>query len=170
MPWYRIFASHGPGHQSSTEFYRWYEQSLDTEEKKKAAWEAEFDNGHYFDWPIGDVELCGGLPQNIFEEKVEGFKSKIQYANRMLEVLRTTKVKPVIAVRFEIKPNGGKPITGHQARLLAEPTVVGPMKPSRDEAVDALLSMFRRENRKIVKAKKGATRHSRRQDYAVIVR
>jgi hypothetical protein len=179
MPWYRIYASHGPGHQSSTEFYRYYSAVLDTKQKRKDAWDEAFDDGRY-DWPIGDVELCERLPQHIHDEKVTGFESSIRHAYNMLEVLRKTDTKPVIAVRLEVKPpikqgdtsfkQGDTSFSGFQARLLAEPTVLGPMKRTRDEAVDALLSVFRRENRKVMKAKKGATRYSRRKDYTVISR
>lgn len=176
MPWYRAFASHGPGHQSSTEFYRFYFDALDTKQKRKDAWDDAFDNGSY-DCPCGDVELCEKLPQNVYDEKLAGFRSSIDYAHRMLEVMRNTPTKPVIAVRLETKVAVSKPgnptrawVTGYQARLFAEPSVSGPLKPKREEAVNALLSMFRRENRKVLQAKKGATRHSRRRDYAVITR
>jgi hypothetical protein len=177
MPWYRIFADHGPGHQSSTEFYRFYSAPLDTKQKRRDVWEEVFDDGRY-DYPIGDVELCEKLPQHIYDEKVSGFHSSIEYATKMLDVMRKTETKPVIAVRLETfwavskacNPRTAGMVTGFQARLLAEPTVVGPMKPKRDEAVNALLSIFRRENRKVRQAKKGATRYSRRSDYAVISR
>jgi hypothetical protein len=170
MPWYRIYANHGPGHQSSTEFYRWYEKPLDTKDKRKEAWEEEF--AYNYDWPIGDVELCDKLPQHIHDNKIKGFQSDIEHAHRMLDVLRGTPTKPVICVRFVVKPGlpGKKPTMGFQACLMSEPDVLGPMRPGKDEAVDALLSTFRRENRRVRQEKKGATRHSRRKDYAVIVR
>jgi hypothetical protein len=166
MPWYRIFANHGPGHQSSTEFYCWYEKPLDTKEKRKEAWETAFDDVRY-DWPIGDVELVDKLPQHIHDEKIASFQLDIAHAYKMLGVLKDTLTKPVICVRFEVVPGGEN---GYQARLMDKPDVVGPIKPKRDEAVDALLAVFRRENRKVFKAKKGATRYSRRSDYAVIAR
>jgi hypothetical protein len=179
MPWYRIYADHGPGHQSSTEFYRWYSNPLDTKQKRKDAWEEWFDGscGQY-DYPIGDVELVDRLPQHVYDEKVKAAHDAVSHAHSMMDILRKTQTKPVIAVRLETfwavskatNPRTAGMVTGFQARLLAEPTVVGPLKKKRDEAVDALLSMFRRENRKIMKAKKGATRYSRKSDYAVISR
>jgi hypothetical protein len=168
MPWYRIYASHGPGHQSSSEYYRYFAKSLD-KAGKKDAWDEIFDDGRH-DWPIGDVELCERLPQNVYDEKIAGFQSSIEYANRMLEVMRKTDTKPVIAVRLEFKPTPTGQQTGFQARLLAEPAVLGPIKRTRGEAVNALLAVFRRENRKVRQAKKGATRYSRLRDYAVISR
>lgn len=153
MPWYRIFASFGPGHQSSSEHYRFFEKPLDRAGKKDA-WEELFDDGRH-DWPIGDVELVDSLPQHIHEGKVESAHASIRSANKMLEILTKTKIKPVIAVRYEVtlrKP-GEKPDTGYQARIL-DGHVLGPMKPTRDKAVNALL-------RKL-KAKKA--------DYAVISR
>jgi hypothetical protein len=173
MPWYRIFASHGPGHQSSDEFYRWYETPLDTKEDKKNAWDVAFES---YDNATGDIELCDRLPHHIREEKIEDCRATIEHARRMLTVLGGTLTKPVICVRLEIVPrkpsekmDTGRDM-GYQARLMAEPNVLGPIKPKKDEAVDALLSVFRRENRKIRRSRRGATRYSRRQDYAVIER
>jgi hypothetical protein len=176
MPWYRIFANHGPGHQSSTEFYRWYEEALATKQQREDAWEEAFGDGRY-DWPIGDVELCDRLPHHIREQKIEGCRNTIEHARKMLNVLGNTLTKPVIAVKLvtevvgiDTVKGGNRVKTGFRARLLSEPTVEGPMRDKRDTAVDALLQRFRRENAKIRKARKGATRYSRRSDYAVIVR
>jgi len=168
MPWYRIFANHGPGHQSSTEFYCWYEKALDTKESRKDAWEESFER---YDDAIGDVELVDRLPHHIREQKIEHCRAIIDHTRKMLSVLGNTLTKPVICVRFEIITHpSNPPVTGYQARLMEEPNVRGPLKPKKDAAVDALLQMFRRENAKIRKVRKGATRYSRRSDYAVIVR
>jgi hypothetical protein len=171
MPWYRIFANHGPGHQSTTEYYHWHDKPLVTKEDRKEAWESVFDDPRY-DWPIGDVELCERLPQHILDEKIVGFESSIDRAYKMLTVLRETPTKPVICVRYEINSDApDSAITsGYQARLMNEPSVIGPKRQKKDEAVDALLQMFRRENRKVRKAKSGGIRYSRRSDYAVITR
>ena len=166
MPWYRIFASYGPGHQSSDEHFRWYEKTLDTPAAQEA-WREIFEDGHY-DWPVGGAELLAKLPQHIHDEKVNDFESSIDHAYKMLRVLRDTPTLPVICVRLEFTKTNKK--TGYQARLMAEPNVLGPIKNTRDEAVDALLEKFRREGRKVRREKKGAIRYSRRRDYAVIIR
>src|SRR5271157_2547413 len=169
MPWYRIYAMHGPGHQSDSEFFRWYDAPL-TAGDKSDVFSDVFD--HYDD-AIGDVELVAKLPQHIHDEKVSAAEASIQYGYKILGVLAKTETKPVIAVRYEIiaaTKQGEKPTTGHQARLLAEPTVIGHLKPTRDQAVNSLLNVIRAANQRVVKAKKGATRYSKRSDYAVICR
>ena len=169
MPWYRIFANHGPGHQSSTEVYHFFEKPLNTKERRDDAWEEVFGYGEYDD-PSGGVELCDKLPQHIHDSKIKSLQSEIEHAHKMLDVLKSTPTKPVICVRLEAKAGkvAGKPDVGFRARLMNEPKVLGPTKPKRDEAVDALLSMFRKENRKVLREKKGMTRFTRRKDYAVI--
>jgi hypothetical protein len=174
MPWYRIFANHGPGHQSSTEFYRWNDEPLTTKQQREDAWQEAFER---YDDAIGDVELCDRLPHHIREQKIEGCRNTIEHARKMLNILGNTLTKPVIAVKLVTEPAGIDTVkgvnrfnTGFRARLLSEPSVEGPMRDKRDDAVDALLQRFRRENRKIRGARKGATRYSRRSDYAVIVR
>lgn len=52
MVWYKIEASHGPGHQSHSVYYQWKDKELDKEQLEDI-----FDD--YFgdtDWPIGSVK------------------------------------------------------------------------------------------------------------------
>lgn len=174
MPWYRIFANHGPGHQSSSEFYSFFEEPLTTKESRESAWQDAFDR---YDDAIGDVELVDKLPHHIREQKIEHCRAIIDHTRKMLSVLGNTLTKPVIAVKLVTEVVGIDTVkgvnrftTGFRARLLSEPKVEGPLRDKRDAAVDALLQMFRRENAKIRKTRKGATRYSRRSDYAVITR
>lgn len=53
MPWYKFHADHGPGHQSHTEFYRFYIEPLDNE-SRKYVWDELFGDR---DWPIGGTRL-----------------------------------------------------------------------------------------------------------------
>ena len=160
MPWYRIFANHGPGHQSSSEHYRFFAEPLRTKEQKKEAWEEIFASYDY-DWPIGDVELVEKLPQHIHDQQVESFKRAVEHGHRMLDILANTKTKPVIAVRMETEVigintvNGGNRVkTAYQARLLADEKVKGKLKPTREKAAAALIRQLK----------------GRKADYAVIIR
>jgi len=162
MPWYRIYANHGPGHQSSSEHYRFFEKPLDKAGKKEA-WHEIYDDGRH-DWPIGDVELVDALPQHIHDSKVASTQASIQSANKMLKILSETKTKPVIAVRYEVtlREPGKKPETGYQARTL-NGSIIGAMKSTRDGAVRSLVA-------KLHVTEGGKTRKARKSDYAVIVR
>lgn len=165
MPWYRIYANHGPGHQSSTEFYRWFEKPLATKESRKDAWEGIFDDGRY-DWPIGDVERVDRLPQHIYDEKVSGYWNSINHAKRMLTVLTNTKTMPVNAVRFEVvapKKPGEKPVTGYRARCMPPTPIEGNLRPTRNGAILSLLS-------KLHVTKDGKSRRARKSDYVWITR
>jgi hypothetical protein len=145
MPWYLIYANHGPGHQSRRESYLYFENPLKTRDQKKEIWECEM--GTLYD-PIGDVKEVAGLPAHMLKGRIAASKEAIAYHTRMLGILASTKTIPVIAVRYEFKP-----IDAFQARLLDNEEVRAEGK-TRDKAVNALL-------RKI-KAK--------RKDYAVITR
>ena len=68
MPWYRIYASHGPGHQSNYEDYSYFERPLTTDAKRRV-WEG---HAQSLDCATGGVELARGLPAHILENKIVG--------------------------------------------------------------------------------------------------
>jgi|SRR5271157_1412757 len=131
MPWYHIYASHGPGHQSYTDKYRYFEKPLSKEEKKNVF---ENDMGGYYD-PIGKVIEIKALPEHIHELKVIGAMNTITHNQKLLKVLETTPQLPVIAVRFESKGV-------FRARLLMKEEVSA-TGPTRDKAVKALFKILK---------------------------
>lgn len=166
MPWYRIFASHGPGHQSSSEHYRWFEKELD-KQGKEDAWEEIFANERY-DWPIGDVEQVRGLPAHILEGKMSGCRSEIAHASKMLGVLQNTPIIPVIAVRLEFDHSSGKPESFYEARFYL-PEAEGRGRGKTREL--AARNLVRQRNAAI--RQRSAAKNARKmsvKDFAVIVR
>lgn len=145
MPWYLIYANHGPGHQSRSESYRYFEKPLKTRDEKRGVWEEEM--GTLYD-PIGKVIAVDGLPAHVLDAKMVNAQSSIAHYTKMLTVLANTRPIPVIAVRYEFGS-----INAFQARLLNNEAVTGIGK-TRDKAVNALLRRMK----------------AKRKDYAVITR
>jgi hypothetical protein len=85
MPWYKVFADHGPGHQSHTEFYTFERETL-KEDSREALWQDHFDTGRY-EWPIGGVKLVKKLPEQIRVSKLASYESKLKHDRFMLQVL-----------------------------------------------------------------------------------
>ena len=132
MPWYRIYANHGPGHQSSSEVYRWVEKPLSNEQRGEV-WDNEMGT---LDDPIGKVVEVKSIPEHIFEHKVSAAENAIRFNQRLLEVLKDTPTQPVIAVHFEAKGV-------HVARLLMKPEVSA-QGATRDKAVAALMTILKK--------------------------
>jgi hypothetical protein len=88
MPWYKIFARHGPGHQSNSTFYEWRDRLLDRS-GRKALWQDYFANYEY-DYPIGQVRLIAKLPEDIHRSKIIGCKANINHSRKLLSVLKRT--------------------------------------------------------------------------------
>jgi len=145
MPWYRIHANHGPGHQSHMEFFDWFDKPLD-KKGRKAAWDNRFDTGRY-DWPIGGVELMKGLPANVLEDKIAGAENSIKHCTRLLGILRErTASIPVILVQYNfdaLRANDQK--RSFTARLWSDRTLLA-NGPSRKQAVANLVRCLNKWN------------------------
>lgn len=87
MPWYKFYASHGPGHQSETIFYRWYDEVLN-KDLRDEFWQDAFREN---EWPIGGVRLCAKLPEKVHREEIDRHNRRIKSAQYMLKVLARTK-------------------------------------------------------------------------------
>lgn len=87
MPWYRFYAMHGPGHQSDTERYEFYEKPL-TDEQRESYWHDFFND---FNNPKGGVEKVETIPARVHSDKVDECKRSIRYAEKLLKVLEKTK-------------------------------------------------------------------------------
>jgi hypothetical protein len=161
MPWYRIYASHGPGHQSNYEDYFYFERPL-TKAAKQLVWEG---HAQPLNWPVGGVERVKGLPAHILESKIVGAEAAIREHTALLEVLKKhTPSIPVIAVR--LAPDGvwkaGKrdQKMPFSARLLSDPAIEV-YGATRDKAVNLLVRSLNKWNR---------TKEYRRKNFAVITR
>lgn len=86
MPWYKVEARHGPGHQSRTVYYVWQDHEL-SEDEKKELFEESFSD---LDWPVGDVFMIKKLPKEVYIEKLHHYESSIKAAKRMLKILSET--------------------------------------------------------------------------------
>jgi len=91
MPWYKFYAMHGPGHQGTTEAYRFYEKPLSRGDREEV-WE----NWVYregFENAVGrpGVRLIRRLPEKVRQEKIEGFRNEIKHATSMLRSLGVRK-------------------------------------------------------------------------------
>lgn len=89
MSWYKCEARHGPGHQSHSVFYEWYDKPLSKEEKKFLFEDVFGDK----EWPIGGIRAVGRLPEKVRQNKINLYKSKIDEAQKMLKLLRNNKEK-----------------------------------------------------------------------------
>ena len=87
MPWYRFIAHHGPGHQSTTVLYEWFDSQL-SRLRQRAAFDRLFEDK---DGPVGIVKMVRSLPKEERERKADGFRGQIAYAERMLRRLKETK-------------------------------------------------------------------------------
>lgn len=99
MPWYHIYASHGPGHQSSSGYYRWYDEKLSPDEEK----EIFEDLFRGCDWPIGKVVLLKALPVDIKQSKIAEFtvrkKEVVEQCDKLLKILAVTPAKGCAHIR-----------------------------------------------------------------------
>lgn len=88
MPWYRVFAHHGSGHQSHTQEYVWDDRKLDPAEHQVL-----FENicqSLGLSNPIGGVQLLRKLPKDVWERKMAGFVRRIKGLREMQAILRKT--------------------------------------------------------------------------------
>lgn len=143
MPWYRVYADHGPGHQSHTESYIYRNKPL-TKEERESEWEQLVYDRHLND-AIGKVDLVKRVPEHILAEKIESARSLAKYYKWMLKVYATTESCPTIAVRHERSEwKDGKLVREFQkARLLNKPEVCAE-GTSRKAAVNALFRILRK--------------------------
>jgi hypothetical protein len=89
MPWYRMKAQYGPGHQSGDFRYFWSGHRLSHEEKQGV-----FENAYReHDWPIGCVRMVKALPKRVIERKIQHCEDGIKGAQQMLRILGRTPVR-----------------------------------------------------------------------------
>lgn len=83
MPWYKCVAYHGPGHQSCSVRYEWFETRLGRSQRK-ALFDEMFENK---DRAIGEMREVKRLPQTERERKIADFRGQVSYALKMLALL-----------------------------------------------------------------------------------
>lgn len=89
MPWYRIWADCGPGHQSHAHYYHYSTKALD-KDSKRALFE------HYLgdhDDAIGDVDEVELIPELEKESQLLRARASIKHGREMLSVLAKTKTR-----------------------------------------------------------------------------
>lgn len=86
MPWYKIEAQCGPGHQSHSVYYHFSRRRL-KEPQRKELWSEKFEGR---DAACGKVIRVGTLPAGVHREMVESHTRGISYAQGMLEILENT--------------------------------------------------------------------------------
>jgi hypothetical protein len=84
VPWYKFHADHGPGHQSHTTHYRWYDEKL-SEGGEEDEWHSLFDD---LSWPIGKSTIVKKIPEDVRKRKIENCKLAIKAAKNMLKILK----------------------------------------------------------------------------------
>ena len=85
MPWYRLYADHGPGHQGQSEKYEFYGDGWD-EESLRELWQ-DWCHKDFLDDAIGDVELVKELPEKERQEQIEKYRNRIESDFKMLQIL-----------------------------------------------------------------------------------
>jgi hypothetical protein len=90
MPWYKLQASYGPGHQSGHTTYKFSDTTL-TEEERRDILDREFADR---DWPIGTVIALKGLPRDIKIKKMDEISLKIECLKKLLNTVIDTKEIP----------------------------------------------------------------------------
>lgn len=84
MPWYFVYANHGGGHMSHTEFYHWEDKKLSKQELENL-WHEYFDRyDREYTWPIGAVRLLKKLPIDVKKFRIESDKQKLQSVQRSI--------------------------------------------------------------------------------------
>lgn len=84
MPWYHLTAHHGPGHQSITDEYRWY----DFEMNGFLLLEEEFRRlTHDLKDPIGTFKKTDRLPEEVRRSKILEYRQKKAHAEAVLKAL-----------------------------------------------------------------------------------
>jgi len=139
MSWYRVFASHGPGHQSSSEFFQFAAKKLSAQGQKDL-WHELFD-GDSYDWLVGGVEHLNGLPEHVLASKKSDCSDSIKHANAMLAELRNTRSIPVIKTSW-VFPYSADKSKRFQAQLYSEsnlPDSVVAFSEDRDKAALKLI-------------------------------
>ncbi len=86
MPWYKIEANTGPGHQSHFLDYVWRDKRL-TKRKKQELFEDALAHRN----ATGTVTAVRRLPAKVRDRKITLYKRRIENANKMLTMLTPIK-------------------------------------------------------------------------------
>ena len=90
MPWYRFHAIHGPGHQSTTEWYKWYNYSLTNYDLDDVI--GHYCNANYLRNYIAVMRLVHKLPANVHANMLKGAVSNVKGARRALKAVKDTEI------------------------------------------------------------------------------
>lgn len=94
MGWIHIHIDHGPGHQSSTDFYRYFCKIKGMTLKDQV--EDFADNvSNYMSCPVMEWKSIRKLPASIHEEKIENAFAAARSAEASLRLLKRTDILTV---------------------------------------------------------------------------
>lgn len=88
--WYKVFARHGPGHQSSHTFYVPENHKLSRRELRDL-WENTFDS---YEYPIGNARSVKRLPSKELLYKIQSARGSIGWNRQVLANLLEMAAKP----------------------------------------------------------------------------
>lgn len=83
MPWYKVEARTGPGHQSHYLNYLWQDKRL-TRQEALSLFEDELRHRAN---PVGSVVAVRRLPAKVRDQKIAMYRGRIENASRMLAML-----------------------------------------------------------------------------------
>ena len=91
MSWYKVDIRHGPGHQSRTVEYLYFDDkdwaSVSEEDKKQEAFDMVVQ--HWWEWPIGNVTKIAELPERVRQQKLSFFEESRSKADKMIRELNS---------------------------------------------------------------------------------
>ena len=89
MPWYKFTSSHGPGHMSQSESYRYYDHKL-ADDERRYEWEEWARDWHD---NVGDVDMVKRIPAAVRDRKLRSGLWALKSAVRELQDRHGIKVK-----------------------------------------------------------------------------
>lgn len=93
MGWVQIHISHGPGHQSSTDYYRYFNAFKGMSIKDQVEeFAEEMVNCNYMDWPCMEWKSIRKLPASIHKDRMEDLRHTVKSAKASLELLKKTPI------------------------------------------------------------------------------
>lgn len=117
MPWYRVEAWCGPGHQSHSVHYHFSLRRL-KESQKKEIWDSEFEGR---DAACGKVVRIRALPAQEHRSMARSYLDSIEHAKGMLEILKNTPSLTVYrGYRIRYTDGQGPHADGWSAKLAPE--------------------------------------------------
>ena len=92
MPWYKFHAVHGPGHQSTTDEHRFFNEPIESDGALGDAWH-DWAGREQFDNAIGGCTLATEMTANEINIETLRCQGKIALNQLAIIALQTIKIK-----------------------------------------------------------------------------